>query len=349
MTILTFVCLVLLACGKAEKPTATPRPPEPAIPDDFTAGGPYTGRITCLYSDGRYLYAGGWHTGVFRTADGTSWQEFNPGLQGYRDVMALAGDGRTVWAGTFQGEVFALQQEQWVLVHDFGDGPGAVVRALLPLGNALLAGTGAGVQVSADGGHSWTGLSPLRDVSCFIPSPFGGPEDFYFGTLGHGLGFCSADRTHPCYPVKQYEAGRTVNALVADRAGRRLYLAAEGDGVWVSSDGVVFESIPLHPTPVETYPIALALREATLVISLDGTGVLFKNTRTSDPLIKLSFPIAITAMTVHQGKLYYGTDGIGVFVETARGFAPANQGLLNYPANIVEEILQGARRGPEPQ
>jgi hypothetical protein len=301
--------------------------------------------MTCLYSDGQYLYAGGWHTGVFRTTDAAQWREFNAGLTGYRDVMTITGDGRALFAGTFHGEVFAWAGDKWTLRHDFGDGPPAVVRVLLPWRGGLLAGVGSGVYFSRDGGHTWTQLWAGQDVSCLAPSPFR-DQSFFFGTLGHGLGACGPDG-RDCAILASYSAGKTIDALAPDAASHVLYVAAEGDGVWTTTDGRSFSSIRLHPTSAETYPIALYLRGKTLVISLDGAGVLFKDLTSNRWPIKLPFPIAITAVTEHRGRLFYGTDGVGVFGETEHGFAPVDTGLLNYPSSIVEETLRAAsqRRG----
>jgi len=316
-----------------------------SIPDDFTAGGPYTGRIACLYSDGEFLYAGGWHMGVFRTADGGQWSEFNQGLQGYRDVMALAGDGRSLYAGTFGGEVFSRSNDHWTLAHDFGDGPSAVVRAFAIWNGGLLAGTGGGVFFSRDGGRLWTQLWTGQDVSCFSFSPFRHAA-FFFGTLGHGLGVCDPGGRN-CRLISTYTSGKTIDALAADSSPPAiLYVAAEGDGLWGSPDGSTFRSLALHPVAAETYPIALFLQGKKLFISLDGTGLLTKDTATNDWPVKLSFPIAITAIVAHKGRVFFGTDGIGVFAETPRGFAQVNTGLLNFPSEIVEETLRGdPRRG----
>ena len=214
MTVALFAVAIFAFACKPARRAAPPSMPI-ALPDDWTPGGPYAGRITCLFAEGENLFAGGWHTGVFRSADGRNWTPFNDGMTGNRDVLALAGDGRALYAATLAGELFTNENGAWRIVREFGPGRRGALRALAYADGALIVGAGDGVHLTRDGGRSWRQIWSGADVTSLAVAPFS-PGRLFFGTAGSGVGSCAADGAD-CRLAGAFPGGKSIVACMPAR------------------------------------------------------------------------------------------------------------------------------------
>ena len=319
---------------------AVSAPPGPSIPGDLTPGGPYTGRIACLLSDGDALYAGGWHMGVYRLGAKGRWTAIHAGMTGRRDVLALARAGRTLLAATFQGELFARTGGAWRLVHDFGGGRGgrrAVARAVLAEPGAWWVAAGDGVWVSRDDGKTWSRAWEGKDACALVRAPDG---SLVFGTLGGGVGSCDRDGAG-CAPIASFPGGRAIVALAAAAFPEPGVLVATDRGVYFTPDGRAFAEVGLGER--EVYPTALGADAAAVAVALDGAGLRVRERARPAAWKPVAFPRRITAVVRHRGAVYFGTDGLGVFVVRGTSAKALNAGLLNFPESVVDDVLKGTK------
>jgi hypothetical protein len=352
--------LALVACGpKPEAPTpparqpvtqsatptttpATPRaptPPVPSLPDDLTPGGPYTGRITCLAVDQNdNLFAGGWHMGVYRLLNDGQWEAIDKGLPDPPDVLVLAWDSGLL-AGTLRGKLVQWDRKPWRTVHDFTEGGGsgraAAVRAILPDHARWWIGTGSGVWLSNDRGATFERIWNGRDVSALARVASGA---LLVGTMGSGLAMTlPAPLQHRFVPVTTYPGAKTIAGLAETTIpAPGVLVAAEGDGVYFTPDGVRFERVDLGvPNPS---PTAVFADRERIAVALDGVGLLVKP-RGSPRRTTIPFRSRITAITNYRDRLVFGTDGLGVLVVDGPHARPLGKGLLNFPDAVVRDAL----------
>lgn len=303
----------------------------PPLPDDNTAGDPFPGRITCLYSDGRALYAGNWHTGVYRLSASDVWQPFKEGLTGYRDIMTIAGRDDELYLGTFQGELWASDGRKWRLLTDFGEGEAAIIRAIYPQDGRLLVAAGDGIYEWAAGMAA--PAIRYRGKQVTAVARLGGGTDWLIAELGNGLSRCSKDFL-ACEKVAIYPGGKIIAGLAAFHDA--VYIAAEGDGVYRTRDGRDFFSLPLEAD----IPNVLFADASSLAIAFEDDGLLIAADEAIESWRNVKFPRAITALAAFRGAVYFGTDGVGVFRVTPDGYEAVNQGLLAMDEKTVEEILR---------
>jgi len=343
LTVALFAVAIFAFACKPARRAAPPSMPI-ALPDDWTPGGPYAGRITCLFAEGENLFAGGWHTGVFRSADGRNWTPFNDGMTGNRDVLALAGDGRALYAATLAGELFTNENGAWRIVREFGPGRRGALRALAYADGALIVGAGDGVHLTRDGGRSWRQIWSGADVTSLAVAPFS-PGRLFFGTAGSGVGSCAADGAD-CRLAGAFPGGKSIVALHAGAS--ELFAVAEGDGIFTTRDGRAFARVDLRRG--EIYPLAVLVDGDRLAVSLQGEGLWLASRARPSAGRLLRFPRALMALVEFRRELFFGSDGLGVFAVEGESLRAANQGLLNFPQELVDEALRGSatRTPPTP-
>lgn len=270
--------------------------------------------------------------GVYRTRDGQRWEKLD-GMTGFGDVLALAGDGSRLWAGTYGGEIFVRENDVWTLQHDFGTGEQGAVYALAWHDGRLLAGAGQGLYQSSDNGTSFVEIWHGAILSALQFTPFEELE-IIFGTLGKGLGHCRADG-NDCRLLDAYTGGKLVKGLAY--FNERLLIAAEGDGLYLMENDRSFKLLSFPHAPV--YPIALYADSRYEITALEGEG-LFIRTVGKDTWETIPFSESIKAFAQFKESFYIGTDGLGVFRLSEHSFIPVNSGLLNFPESNVNEYLK---------
>lgn len=162
------------------------------------------------------LYAGLRSDGVWRRTDG-GWTQ----LLEKRTVFALLARNGDVFAGTSGG----LQRFTAGVWSPSGlDGLG--VRALLAVGETLLAGTSRGVFRSADGGETWTDLELTASAVQALTwdEPFG--RVFAGSTRGELFRSTDGGNTFEAMP---FPGGASIRAIAVDV---NLFVATEGKGVY---------------------------------------------------------------------------------------------------------------------
>jgi hypothetical protein len=319
--------------GRIERKAA--QSPEVRLPDDTTAGGPFTGRITCLHVYSGKLFAGGWHMGVFQSDDGSAWMPRNDGMTGYKDVLSIADSDGTLYAGTFQGEIFSSREGAWLLVHRFGDGERAV-QQLIAADAGLLAATAKGLYLARDGGD-FIELFGGRAVNAVSSGDY---EDaaILFGVMGGGIGACNRNFNR-CYLIERSPCGPMI-AGIANAKGSS-FIASESDGLFVTRDAGRFERVSLSGNK---YLRAVYADDSGVIVSSDGEGLLISDEALPSNWRKVSFAKSITAITRFNGRIYFGTDGLGIFTVEGEGYKPVNEGLLNFPNEIVDQALSDKTR-----
>ena len=254
------------------------------------------------------------------------------------DVLAVAKSQGTWLAGTFRGKLYALESKVWKLRHDFGGGERSAVRALRVRNGLLLAAAGGTLALSQDKGRTFENLwqgAPINDV-IFLN---GASARVLFGTLGHGIGACT-DLAGACRILPEFRGGKMIAALALNPApGARALIAAEGDGLYATADGRSFERI--EPAGAGAHLRAVYADEQSIAVSVEGQGLWWKMRDRSD-WEQIRFPVAITTIARHRGRLFVGTEGAGVFVQSGDRLEGANEGLLNFPDQVVREALEAA-------
>ncbi len=277
-------------------------------------GLPSTTAVLCLAADARgTLYAGTRDQGVFRSADaGATWEPASRGLQ-QLDVRALAVDPRgVVYAGTSSGAVFRSTDQgriwepasghaltaprrrlPWQRGAAGGPLPQAAVHDLLAVRwgdvSEVLAGTGAGVQRSTDGGRTWRpvnrGLpgtdeaSGATDLAVYALTAGPAAREVYAGT-GRGVFHSTdgGDRWQPLHrglpgtdPFTGFSATVVHGVVVVAerrRGGRRL-IAGTDRGLFVSADGGGHWRPRRLGGPLEEEPAVTGVTLAEDPLSLD--------------------------------------------------------------------------------
>ncbi|MFZ4706017.1 MAG: WD40/YVTN/BNR-like repeat-containing protein, partial [Bacteroidales bacterium] len=125
--------------------------------------GPFGGNVSCLTTNGSYLFAGTamgvYGRGIFRSADnGANWAPVNNGLANTdvgKWVLAITASGSYIVAST-SGGVYRSSDNgnNWALTN-FSNYDGAPTF-FVTVGTTLFAGTMTGIFVSMDNGLNWT-------------------------------------------------------------------------------------------------------------------------------------------------------------------------------------------------
>lgn len=280
-------------------------------------GLPVEARVVSLAGDEGHLYAGTLAHGVFDSTDGgETWEAARRGLP-QLDVPVLIVDAQgVVWTGGAGGSVArstdqgALWEDAsgrltpprrqpwwkrwWPLKKPVGGAlPGAAIHALaaVPTGSAtggaqaILAGTGAGVYRTIDGGRTWLaanrglpgtdGANGATDLAVRGLTPGARRDEVWAATLrGVYVSRDGGQRWQPKNrglpgpdPFTGFSSTRAdAVAVIADRrrAGQRL-LAATDAGLYLSDDG----GEHWQPQPIDPGPLDGALgSEAQPVTSL---------------------------------------------------------------------------------
>lgn len=132
-------------------------------------GLPLTAKISSIFGDDDYLYAGSWLFGVFRSSDfGETWTSANTGIStpGLSISTIYASDG-IVYAGSYIDGLYISEDkgDNWIVKNNGLDGAARRVAAITKLNNTLFVATPLGIYRSEDEGNNW------------LPSSNGIPSD----------------------------------------------------------------------------------------------------------------------------------------------------------------------------
>jgi ligand-binding sensor domain-containing protein len=138
-------------------------------------------------------------------------------------ALLATADGAVVGGSFARGLTRSADGHRWEPVVG---GPASVNALAVAVGGRILAGTGAGVAVSTDGGASWDGAGLEGETVYAIES---NGRSVVAGTQAHGAFVCTIGRWD-WWPVEGLE-GRTVFRLLR-RAGDEVWAGTADDGVW---------------------------------------------------------------------------------------------------------------------
>jgi len=129
-----------------------------------TTGLPVGITITSFATDGSSVFVGTNGNGVFKSDNGTSWEDFNTGLTNHH-INSIAVNGTRVFAATMGDGVFvsSVNSAQWV-----GMNEGLPILDVISLGvtgKYVIAGYRGGIHVTSDNGLTWQ----APNVQLFIP------------------------------------------------------------------------------------------------------------------------------------------------------------------------------------
>lgn len=254
------------------------------------------------------LYAGSFGLGLFRSDDrGATWTKSGEGISDpFILSLATSKDG-TVYAGTFRGGVFRTRDhgKTW---HSVNDGlKRHEIKTLLPVGDALYAGTADGAYRLGFDDDRWvvvtTGLDEIL-VHALAQSPDG---TLYAGTSGKGVLRFKANSTgwvRLRHGLKDHE-GMVENFI------RVLTIDPDGAIYAGTFDGGVFRSEDAGAT---WRPISRALPNDSI------RGIVFNS----------------------RGLFVATGHGIFKTVDKGRQWTPLNKGLTSMAVQVLIESASGS-------
>ncbi len=161
---------------------------------------------------------------------------------------------------------------------------------------------------------------------------FGEPA-ICFGTVGRGLGLCRLGGSD-CQLLENYPGAGVIIGLADFPRG--LLIAAEGDGLYQMKKDGAFIKIPLaHP---DVFPTAVYVDSQWEMVAAANEG-LFIRRRNNETWELVRFPATMTAIAQYRGEHYVGTDGLGVFTLKERSLISINDGLINFPVEIISNYM----------
>ena len=300
----------------------------------YDSFGQQAASIQALTSVGNDLvYAGSFGLGLFRSEDrGATWTKSDQGVADPFILTLTTGKDGAIFAGTFRGGVFRSRDrgKSWQAINS---GLRRLeIKALLAVGNGVLAGTSDGVYrlTAAD---RWsvvtTGLDDIL-VHALALSPDG---TLFAGTSGKGIVRFKAQSTgwvRQQNGLKDHE-GMTENfirVLTIDPEGG-IYAGTFDGGVFCSADGGITWRPISRALPNDSIRGILFNSRGLFVAT--GHGI-FKTTDKGRQWVPLNNGLTSMAIQVliesGAGVLYAGTsDGAFRSDDDGRTWNPINQGL----------------------
>jgi hypothetical protein len=283
--------------------------------------------ITCFTAAGAWLFAGA-STGVFRSNDnGVTWSDASTGLTyapmtalvagtGGAIVFAASGDGNTVYKSIDNGATWtSINSAAWTTID---------VEALAVLGNRLFVGAANGgstvdhgVFMSADNGATWTAASAGMNLSTVDVRAFAvmtnapGDTTLFAGTYGDGV-FVSSNSGATWTAVNNGLATQNILALAA--SGTTVYAGTSAGGVFYSNDrGTSWTSVKAGIPATETVQTLAAYGNAVFAGAAHEVYVSINNGVSWTAVTGGLANTNVNSITVHNGNLFAGTNGSGVW------------------------------------
>jgi uncharacterized protein (TIGR03437 family) len=308
--------------------------------------------VNALAVSGTTLYAGTNGGGIYRsTNDGANWTDIRPNGVPNIVVFVLAVSGTTVFAGTGGAGVYRTINNgaSWTQINN--GLTNLRVAALAANGTTIFAGTQfGGVHRSTDNGANWTpvnnGLNSVTVDALVVK------ESAVFAGVG-GRVYRSTDNGTNWTQISNGLTGLTSYIRVLKESGPRLFagvnsgevfVLAEANLVWMESNA------GLGNNSINT---VIASGGQTLVGTFEG-GVFSSTNGGSEwnPSNAGLPPSAdVKAFTRHNGNLYAGLNGEGIYISADDGgsWAARSNGLGNQQVNALTSdgvrLLTGTESG----
>ncbi|MCB1154456.1 hypothetical protein KDL45_12455 [bacterium] len=293
------------------------------------------GRIAALATARGHLFVAGPGLGIYRNADGKSWEPFSLGLPAALDTTAVDVGPAGLFIGDRGGRLLSWQGEKWQSVGETQRGP---IRELIVLPDRLL--------IRTDAGWMDVGLNPRTAANIALPPNFENGAASIQGAYS-----LRPDAPTPTARVWLDANGGAVLTIdetpspetwpvLPEKPGDPAILVPAAPGV-----GLYFQGASALPDEYATHPIrdvAFQRRDGDgaleLLLAVDNLGMLVVPVTEQGVgqvrAVHDGLPLAaVTGLVQAGGTVFAGTDGRGVFRLAHEGvrFEPFNAGLL-YPA-----------------
>ena len=319
-----------------------------AAADTWISVGPPGGDVRSLAADPRHrdrVYLGTADGVVYRSQDGgRRWERMSPGFpkRGMSLDEILVDPSGTLLVGYWEvagkGGGVARSSDGGVHFTLLPGLEGESVRALAAAPGhprVLVAGALSGVFRSADGGETWSRVSPpghndLRNVGSVAIDP-ANPEVFYAGTWH--LPWKTEDGGRTWRPIASgMIADSDVMTLTLDRRSRDLVYATACSGIYRSGEAgarwVKIKGIPSSSRRTRAFAQDPEWDQTFYAGTTEGLWISEDNTATWR-LATTSRLVVNAVLARPGGSLLLGTDGAGVLLSLDRGrtWAESNQGF----------------------
>ncbi|MBI5286366.1 MAG: hypothetical protein HY878_02090 [Deltaproteobacteria bacterium] len=287
--------------------------------------GPHGGLISVVVEDkAGNIYIGTEGSGVFKSSDGgEAWVSASSGLHNpFVSTMAVTKD--EILAGT-RGGLFKSGDmgRNWQLVTTLP--PGLLVSYIMvdKNGTIYVAIWGSGVYKSKDGGATWEVLKENLSSPFVNSIAIDSSGDLYAATEG---GVFKSKGGGPDW-VQVGLIENIVTALVIDEKGA-IYAGTWRDGAFKSKDGgATWDNIGKGLNPyIKTFFVG---RDGVIYAGAEEGVFSLQPGATSWKSIGLS-GVLIRSVVVIGGKVYAGSHGKGLYINSSGVWTQENVGITNY-------------------
>ena len=236
-------------------------------------GLPLTSKITSIYGDDDFIYAGVWQSGIFKSDNlGETWTESNNGisLSGLAINTLYEADG-FVYAGSYFEGVYVSsdQGNTWVLKNNGLEGAAKRVASIVKMNFTLYVATPLGVYRSEDNGDNWINSSNGIPEDVIYSFDIVQKDDLLFVSVLDGI-FRSTDNGlnwsrvgGDTFSVGVYDIAVFENEIYAGSGGV-IYISTDNGNNW----SVVGEGISSY-----SYIYAIHKNENTLICGVSARGI----------------------------------------------------------------------------
>lgn len=298
---------------------------------------PSTGSIPALEAQGAALYAGveaqANNSGLYRSTNGgVNWTRVSGGIHGGPAALSVAFDGSTILMGTWQGVYRSTDDGGTWADSDHGTaairGTGSLLRdgASVVVGLETNGDAGRGIWRSGDGGESWAGPGSGMPQNATARALGRAQIDLLAGFYGAGRGvYRSSDGGANWTPsTSGIGAGTIINVIhrhgsvLLTGAWEALYRSTDDGHSWNTVAGMAnVNTLVTVGSEIYAGMYGDGVRSST-----DG-GATWVDA--SEGLVG-SDRRYINSMATHQGALYVGTNGAGVYKRVGSTWVSAGMG-----------------------
>ncbi len=267
------------------------------------------------------------------------------GGPGGGSVQCFAGNGSSIFAGTWNGGLFqssASGTPGWAAITS-GLPADSWIYSLADTGATMIAGTNTGVYISKNSGTSWavadTGQLNTGVLSLAVQET-GYQMNIFAGTDGHGV-YYSSDTGKSWDKVSMDSLTIDSTRIFSLLFNGTILFAAGDSGVYRSSDSIPDWTAVNTGLSSGTSVRSLAMSGSNLYAGTIGGGVYYSSTNVTPSWTQQNSGLSnlnVQSLVVGGSSIYAGTNGGGVFQSSTSGapsWTAVNTGL---PAGALDVI-----------